>query len=159
MATPSTKLVTLQSFQGKRVSQRGGGGSARSKEVMKSRLEEAIMGQNSARSEMMLRRRGNTLPSSAHVVGHSQFYIQGAGWCQRLGCPVPPHLQTWQHCGSSCLSAACAACLGSVRAPWLTHSANTHKHIQTSCNGPSFFHGPGGWLADLSPYIILLYLS
>ncbi|MPC81308.1 hypothetical protein E2C01_075915 [Portunus trituberculatus] len=61
----------------------------RNKEVMKSRLEEAIMGQNSARSEMMLRRRGNTLPSSPHVVGHSQFYIQGAGWCRRSGPPSP----------------------------------------------------------------------
>ncbi|XP_063863721.1 dedicator of cytokinesis protein 7-like isoform X4 [Scylla paramamosain] len=71
--------VSCFEYKGKKVSQRGGGGgSMRNKEVMKSRLEEAIMGQNSARSEMMLRRRGNTLPSSPHVVGHSQFYIQGA---------------------------------------------------------------------------------
>lgn len=39
------------------------------------------MGQNSARSEMMLRRRGNTAATSSHtVVGLSQFYISGQGW-------------------------------------------------------------------------------
>ena len=45
----------------------------RQKADIKSRLEEAIMGQNSARSEMMLRRRGNT--PTPHVVGQSQFYL------------------------------------------------------------------------------------
>lgn len=64
------------------MSHRGGPVKSRNKEAMKSLLEETIMGQNSARSEMMLRRRGNaTPPSNAHVVGLSQFYIQGAGWC------------------------------------------------------------------------------
>ncbi|XP_076063961.1 dedicator of cytokinesis isoform X2 [Oratosquilla oratoria] len=79
------QTVTLQ---GKRSERRGGVGvSLRSKADIKSRLEEAIMGQNSARSEMMLRRRGNALtssssssssPASPHIVGHSQFYITGA---------------------------------------------------------------------------------
>ncbi|XP_069991563.1 dedicator of cytokinesis protein 7 isoform X5 [Penaeus vannamei] len=64
--------------QGKKISLRGGGPSLRCKADMKSRLEEAIMGQNSARSEMMLRRRGNTPSNTPHVVGLSQFYIQGA---------------------------------------------------------------------------------
>ncbi|XP_042203401.1 dedicator of cytokinesis protein 7-like isoform X8 [Homarus americanus] len=64
--------------QGKKISHRGGPVTTRSKEAMKSRLEEAIMGQNSARSEMMLRRRGNAPPNTPHVVGLSQFYIQGA---------------------------------------------------------------------------------
>lgn len=68
-------------YQGKKTSHRGGPVSTRNKEAMKSRLEEAIMGQNSARSEMILRRRGNTIPNNAHVVGLSQFYIPGAGWC------------------------------------------------------------------------------
>lgn len=57
-----------------------------------------------------------------------------------LGHPLPLHLQTWQHCGSSCLSATCAACLGSVRAPWLAHSAN--KHID---NLPQLMYLLGAW--------------
>ncbi|XP_068201997.1 dedicator of cytokinesis protein 7 isoform X2 [Palaemon carinicauda] len=63
--------------QGKKISHRSGSSNIRSKADMKSRLEEAIMGQNSARSEMMLRRRGNIPNNSPHVVGLSQFYISG----------------------------------------------------------------------------------
>ncbi|XP_071517868.1 dedicator of cytokinesis protein 7 isoform X2 [Panulirus ornatus] len=70
--------VSCFEYKGKKTSHRGGTVSSRSKEAMKSRLEEAIMGQNSARSEMMLRRRGNASPNTPHVVGLSQFYIQGA---------------------------------------------------------------------------------
>lgn len=127
----------------------------RNKEVMKSRLEEAIMGQNSARSEMMLRRRGNTLPSSPHVVGHSQFYIQGAGWCRRSGPPssLPsPDLTTLQ----VFLSAACATCLGFVRAPWLAHSANTYTQTHTSWHSLCFTPSSGGMLASLH-HILLLH--
>lgn len=60
----------------------------RSRADMRSRLEETIMGQNSARLEMMQRRRGNNSNSSLSpivsstsgpqiVVGHSQFYVPG----------------------------------------------------------------------------------
>ncbi|KAF2358297.1 DHR-1 domain [Trinorchestia longiramus] len=53
---------------------RGGGygaGGERNKADMRSRLEEAIMGQNSARTEMMRRR------ETCLVVGMSQFYVVG----------------------------------------------------------------------------------
>ncbi|XP_069942512.1 dedicator of cytokinesis protein 7 isoform X9 [Cherax quadricarinatus] len=70
--------VSCFEYKGKKISHRGGAVNIRSKEAMKSLLEEAIMGQNSARSEMMLRRRGNAPPNTPHVVGLSQFYIQGA---------------------------------------------------------------------------------
>ncbi|KAK3891189.1 hypothetical protein Pcinc_004905 [Petrolisthes cinctipes] len=56
--------VSCFEFKGKRRWQRGGPRISRqNKEAMKSRLEEAIMGQNSARSEMMLRRRERNPPS------------------------------------------------------------------------------------------------
>nr|XP_045601170.1 dedicator of cytokinesis protein 7-like isoform X5 [Procambarus clarkii] len=70
--------VSCFEYKGKKICHRGGAVTTRSKEAMKNRLEEAIMGQNSARSEMMLRRRGNAPPNTPHVVGLSQFYIQGA---------------------------------------------------------------------------------
>ncbi|XP_069942509.1 dedicator of cytokinesis protein 7 isoform X6 [Cherax quadricarinatus] len=55
--------VSCFEYKGKKISHRGGAVNIRSKEAMKSLLEEAIMGQNSARSEMMLRRRERNPPS------------------------------------------------------------------------------------------------
>ncbi|XP_069184991.1 dedicator of cytokinesis protein 7 isoform X19 [Procambarus clarkii] len=55
--------VSCFEYKGKKICHRGGAVTTRSKEAMKNRLEEAIMGQNSARSEMMLRRRERNPPS------------------------------------------------------------------------------------------------
>lgn len=90
---------------------------------MKSRLEEAIMGQNSARSEMMLRRRGNTPSNTPHVVGLSQFYIQGAGLCrmQQISEILTRSINcsTLQPSNVVAVSAACALYQGLYITPWL----------------------------------------
>ncbi|RXG71099.1 Dedicator of cytokinesis protein 7 [Armadillidium vulgare] len=84
---PPPPVPRASGFQGKKIFSRGGV-QMRSRADMRSRLEETIMGQNSARLEMMQRRRGNNSNSSLSpivsftsgpqiVVGHSQFYVPG----------------------------------------------------------------------------------